>query len=275
VDTNDISEAEQTINESVIKALNHKIRRTLLLELYKHGWGGYSELSKTLNIKAGSFYHHMRLLEESGLVKQLEDKLYEITPQGAQASEFIRGSFSPLEENRFSTILKIYSPVSSRINSIPRISLLILLLIYILGILWLATEHQTSIIGFFIVPLDDLQVSTIYSIIFTSVGLIGLYAYFLTIYRRVLPQIMLASHILVPESFFIGVVALLSLTPSLDIYASIPSTIAIVFTFIYQLISISYYIHVLQQAKIRLLGSVLIILLLQQYYHLLVLFLFV
>ena len=76
--SNEFSEEEQTINESVIKALNHKIRRTLLLELYKHGWGGYSELSKTLDIRSGSFYHHMRLLEDSGLVKQLEDKLYEI-----------------------------------------------------------------------------------------------------------------------------------------------------------------------------------------------------
>jgi DNA-binding transcriptional ArsR family regulator len=261
------------INESVIKALNHKIRRTLLLELYKHGWGGYSELSKTLNIKAGSFYHHMRLLEDSGLVKQLEDKLYEITPKGAQASEFIQGSFSPLKENRFTRILKIYSPISSQIDSIPKVSFPVLFLIYIVGIVWLATDHQTSIIGFFIVSLDDPFVSMLYSIIFTSLGLIGLHVYFLIFYKRILTQIKLAAHILVPESIFIGFVALLSLTPSLEIYAEIPSTITIVFTFIYQLISISYYIHVLQQAKIRLLGSVLIVLLLQQYYHLLVLFL--
>ena len=275
MNSKDIIEEEHTINESVIKALNHRIRRTLLLELYKHGWGGYSELSKTLNIKAGSFYHHMRLLEESDLVRQLEDKLYEITPQGAQASEFIRGSFSSIEENRFSKVLQIYSPLSTQINSIPRLSFPILILIYLSGLFWLATEHQTSIIGFFIVPTDEILVAAVYSVIFTSFGLMGLFIYFLTVYKRVLPQINLASHILLPESIFIGMVALLSLTPSLDIYASIPSTIAIVFTLIYQLLSISYYVHVLKQAKIRLLGSVLIVLLLQQYYHLLVLFLFV
>ena len=275
MNSNNDSVEEHTISETVIKALNHEIRRKLLLELYKHGWGGYSELSESLNIKAGSFYHHMRLLEESGLVKQLKDKLYEITPQGAQASEFIRGSFSPLKENRFVSMLKIFSPISSQIESLPKITFLLMSFIYILGIIWIAIEHQTSIIGFFIISFEDSIISIVYSVLFTSLGLMGLYIYFFTLYRRVLPQVKLAAHILVPESFFVGLIALLSLTPTFEVYSTIPEIIAIMFTFLYQLASISYYVHVLQQAKIRLLGSVLIVLLLLQYYHLLILFLLV
>ncbi|PWI49385.1 hypothetical protein CEE45_02290 [Candidatus Heimdallarchaeota archaeon B3_Heim] len=272
MNSNEVSEEEQNINESVIKALNHKIRRALLLELYKHGWGGYSELSKSLNIKAGSFYHHMRLLEESGLVKQLKDKLYEITPQGAQASEFIRGSFSPLEESRFTKILQIFTPISSQITSFPKASLLVLLLIHIVGLFWLASDQKTSIIGFFIVQSNDPILALMNSILYTSLGLIGLYSYFQYMYRRVVTKINLASHILFPESVFVGFFALLSLTPSLEIYNSIPLEIVIIFTIVYQLVSISYYVHVFQKANIQLLGSVLIVLLLLQYYHLLILF---
>ncbi len=274
MDINENPDKEQLINEAVIKALNHKIRRNLLLELYKHGWGGYSELSKSLDIKAGGFYHHMRLLEESGLVKQLEDKLYEITPLGAQASEFIRGSFSPLDESRFYGILRVFNPISSKIDSFPLISIIFQLVILSLGLFWLVSEHQILILGYFIVSFDETSAMIIYSLIFTILGLSGLYFYFMIIYKRLLNRITFISHLLFPVSIFVGLITFLSLTPALEVYNSIPSAIAIIFTFIYQFISITYYIHIFQKSKIRLLGRVMIVLLLQQYYYLIVLFVF-
>ena len=210
MDINENPDEDQLINEAVIKALNHKIRRNLLLELYKHGWGGYSELSKSLDIKAGGFYHHMRLLEKSGLVKQLKDKLYEITPLGAQASEFIRGSFSPHNEGSFYGILRIFNPISSKIDSFPLISIIIQLVILSLGLFWLVSEHQILVIGYFMVSFDEVNLIAIYSSIFTFFGLVGLYLYFLIIYKRVLDRLTFISHILFPETIFVSLVALLS-----------------------------------------------------------------
>ena len=177
------------------------------------------------------------------MIKQLKDKLYEITPQGAQASEFIRGSFSPLEESRFTKILQIFTPISSQINSFPKASLLFLLLIHIVGLFWLASDHKTSFIGFFIVQSNDPILTLLKSIFYTSLGLIGLYYYFQYMYKRVVTKINLASHILFPETIFVGFFALLSLTPSLEIYNSIPLEIVIMFTIVHQLVSISYYVH--------------------------------
>ncbi len=273
MNTNNLSEEESTINESVIKALNHTIRRKLLLELYKHGWGGYSELSKVLNIKAGSFYHHMRILEQSELIKQLEDKLYEITPLGAQAAEFMKGSFSPLEEDRYFRLLNLYSPLSSMINSFPKFFLPIMILIYIVGGIWLAAQHQLSFLGFFILLTDEPSTPGLISLVHTFIGLMGVYSYFLTISNRVIPQINLASHLLFPGTTFIGLLLLISLLPASKFYDSIPPEIIVIFTIIYQIISISYYLHVFNKSQIREMSGILIISLLQQYYYLLILFL--
>ncbi len=88
------------LDDRILKALNHDIRRKILLELFKHGWAGYSELTRTLKLTTGVFYHHIRLLEEAELVVQSEGKIYEITPKGIQAIEFLKKSFSPIEESQ-------------------------------------------------------------------------------------------------------------------------------------------------------------------------------
>jgi DNA-binding transcriptional ArsR family regulator len=269
----EISEEEQVVSEAIIKALNHKVRRALLLELYKYGWAGYSELSKTLNIKAGGFYHHMKLLEESGLVKQLEDKQYEITPQGAQASEFIRSNFAPLEDNPALKLLDIYNPISNIIDSFPKITIAIQMILLGLGMVWLAIEHQTSIIGFFILLEEETVLSLLYSIVLTLIGLIGIYLYYIIFFSRLFNKMYFTAHLLLPQSIFVFLVALLSFTPSLTIYQSIPTIIGVLFTLIYQLFSVTYYLHISQKIRIRILGRVLFALLIQQYYYLLVLFL--
>ncbi len=96
---------------------------------------------------------------------------------------------------------------------------------------------------FFIVQSNDPILALLNSIFYTSLGLIGLYVYFQYMYKRVVTKINQASHILFPETIFVGFFALLSLTPSLEIYNSIPLEIVIMFTIVYQLVSISYYVH--------------------------------
>ena len=274
MDNDEPSSNMQVVNEVVIKALNNKVRRKILQNLYEYGWGGYSELSEKLSIKAGSFYHHIRILEESGLIKQLDDKIYEITPNGAQATEFINSSFSPDEEDGFLLLLKRFNVISDKIEAFPVISLLLLSIIYTLGIFFLANDQHLGIVGFFITKFDQTNQALLFSILFTLIGFIFLYIYFMVVYRRLLTKTSFTSHLILPQAVYILIITVMSFFPILDQYSSLPSVIGVTITIIFQLIGISYYIHIFKKLKVRLLGRVIIILLLHQYYNLLVLFLF-
>ena len=274
MENDELTEERQVVNEVVIKALNNKVRRNILRNLYEFGWGGYSELSEKLNIKSGSFYHHIRILEESGLLKQLEDKTYEITLAGAQATEFIGSSFKPDEEDDFSLLLDKFNVISDKIDAFPEISLLILSVIYIIGIMVLANDQQIGLVGFFITNFDQTGQALLFSAIFSSLGLISLYIYFMAIYNRLLTRITFISHLIIPQVFYILLMTILSFFPVLELYNNLPSVIGITVTIFFQLISISYYVHIFKKVKVRLLGRVIIILLLHQYYNLLVLFLY-
>ncbi|MHA1945384.1 MAG: winged helix-turn-helix domain-containing protein [Candidatus Hodarchaeales archaeon] len=276
MDNDESTSSMQVVNEVVIKALNNKVRRKILQNLNEYGWAGYSELSEKLNIKAGSFYHHIRLLEESGLVKQRgEDKIYEITPTGAQATEFISRSFSPDEdEDTFSILLRRFDIISDKIEAFPAISILLLSVIFCLGIYILAVNQQVGLIGFFITQFDQTGNAILYSFFFTTIGLIVLYIYFTMVYGRLLTKKSFAGHLLLPQTFYVLIITVMSFFPILNQYNSLPSVIGITTTIIFQLVGISYYIHIFKKLKVRLLGRVIIILLIHQYYNLLVLFLF-
>ena len=274
MDNDELTNNIQVVNEVVIKALNNKVRRRILQNLYEYGWGGYSELSEKLGIKAGSFYHHIRILEESGLIKQLDDKIYEITPKGAQATEFINSSFSPDEEDSFILLLKKFNVISDKIEAFPVISILILSIIYLLGIFILASDQQLGIVGFFITRFDQTNQALLFSVLFTLIGYMFLFIYFNVVYRRLLIRKNFASHLLFPQAAYILIITTMNFFPILNQFSSLPSVIGIGTTIVFQLLGISYYVHIFKKSNVRLLGKVIIILLIHQYYNLLVLFMF-
>jgi DNA-binding transcriptional ArsR family regulator len=169
VETNQGDELEDVkVDELVLKALNHSIRRRILFELYEKGWGGYTELTHWLKLKSGVFYHHMRILVEAGLVNQsIRDKTYEITSNGARAAEFFRSSLPPSQPNPLLSWVGIYTPISKVVTRFPIVSLLIQLVLIISGLFLLTLSHQFGIAGFFLFTIDDRLLLIVYSIIST------------------------------------------------------------------------------------------------------------
>lgn len=262
------------LDDQILKALNHDIRRKILLELFDQGWAGYSELVRVLKLKTGVFYHHIRLLEEAGLVDQSKEKTYEITPKGIQAIEFLKHSFPPIKESQVEHWLRYYNVCSSMIDSYPLPSILIQLFFIIYGLLWLGINHQFSLIGYFIISFNQPTFPIILGLIFTFVNLGMLYIYLVATSRKLIQKIPLAANILFPQTLAVLIVVIAGILPILTIVEKFSPFVGVFFTIVFQFFSLTYYLHVLQKSKIRSVERVIVIVLLLQYWNLLILYLF-
>lgn len=262
------------LDDHILKALNHDIRRRILLELFELGWAGYSELTRTLKLTTGVFYHHIRLLEEAELVKQSEEKSYEITPQGIQAIEFLKRSFPPIKESQIEHWLSYYNVFSNIIDSFPLLTIFIQLFFICFGLFWLGFSYQSSLIGYFIISFDQPTMPVIYSFIFTFTNIVMLYVYLVITSGRFIKKIPLAANTLFPQTIAILIVVMFSVFPILTIFETLSPFIGISFTLFFQSFSLSYYLHVLQKSGVRSVEKIIVGILLLQYWNLLILYLF-
>lgn len=262
------------LDDRVLNALNHDIRRKILLELFDLGWAGYSELTRTLKLTTGVFYHHIRLLEEANLVKQSEEKTYEITPQGIKAIEFLKRSFPPIKESQIEHWLSYYNVFSNIIDSFPFLTIFIQFFFICCGLFWLGFSYQSSLIGYFIISFDQPIMPVIYSFMFTFANIIMLYLYLVITSRRFIKKIPLTANILFPQTIAILIVVMFNVFPILTIFKTFSPLIEISFLLFFQSFSLTYYLHVLQKSGVRSVEKIIVGVLLLQYWNLLILYLF-
>jgi len=77
------------VDEKVLRALSNEYRKKIVEYLYNSGSAGYSELMKAagFNIgESGRFSYHLKKLIDAGLVKQLPDGKYALTPLGSRVA---------------------------------------------------------------------------------------------------------------------------------------------------------------------------------------------
>ncbi|MHA2345174.1 MAG: hypothetical protein ACXACP_00505, partial [Candidatus Hodarchaeales archaeon] len=152
----------------------------------------------------------MRLLEDSGLVHQRDDKAYDITSRGVQAVEFFQDQFIPITKEEVQSLFSSLKIISDLVDRFPIISVFIQFLISFLGLIWLSVTYQTGLIGFFIVSFDQAMIAVIASFILTLVGLLVFYVLSLRIMKRSFSHIGFLGHIALPYTCFISVVSLTS-----------------------------------------------------------------
>lgn len=262
------------LDEASIKALNHDIRRKILLELFEQGWAGYTELTRVLKLTTGVFYHHIRLLEEAELVEQSKAKIYEITPKGIQAIDFLKHSFPPIKESQVEHWLRYYTTFSNIIDSSPLLSIFIQLFIIVSGLLWLGLNYQYSLIGYFIISFNQPTTTVIYSLIFTFTNLILLYAYLVVTSRRFIKEIPLAANVLFPQTIAVLIAVMVSVLPILTIFEMLSPFFGISVTLFFQSFSLTYYLHILQKSGKRSMEKIILVVILLQYLNLLILYVF-
>ncbi|MFW9854975.1 MAG: winged helix-turn-helix domain-containing protein [Candidatus Thorarchaeota archaeon] len=266
------TEQHVEIDELVLKALNHNIRRRILFELYEKGWAGYTELTHWLKLTSGVFYHHMRILVEAGLINQsVRDKTYEITPNGARAAEFFRSSLPATQPNPLLSWVKIYSPVSTVVTRFPFFSLLIQLLLIVGGLVMLTISHQFGIAGFFLFSIDDSLILIMYSIFSTFTGIIALFLFWVFDgYAKHVDKKRgeFASHVLIPQTIITTVFVVISLLPPIPALLEVIPAIGLPLSIIFQLFGLSYYIHVFQKNGSRSFAKLAMAVMIQQYFFL-------
>jgi DNA-binding transcriptional ArsR family regulator len=273
VETNQGDELEDVkVDELVLKALNHSIRRRILFELYEKGWGGYTELTHWLKLKSGVFYHHMRILVEAGLVNQsIRDKTYEITSNGARAAEFFRSSLPPSQPNPLLSWVGIYTPISKVVTRFPIVSLLIQLVLIISGLFLLTLSHQFGIAGFFLFTIDDRLLLIVYSIISTFAGVLALFLFWvLNGYARHVNKKRreFASHILIPQTIITTLFVAVSFLPPIPAILEVIPVMGLPLSIIFQLFGLSYYVHVFQKEGSRSFAKLIMAVMIQQYFFL-------
>lgn len=263
---------------TLIKALDHDIRRKILLEIFENGLGGYSELTRVLKLKSGVFYHHMRLLEEANLVQQLSDKSYDITQKGVQSIEFFSQNFVPVTKSKLELRLNFYNKISNLIDFYPLPSLIFQSFIIVLGLIWLSFFQQIGLIGYFMVSVDQIvflkAIFPIVILLFFLINQILLYGYCMSIIKRSARKIDFIGQILFPQTIVVFIVVIFSLIPpitNVDVWALGP-LFGLILTMVFQIFSITYYLHILRKLGIRTLDKAVIGLLLLQYWNLLILY---
>ena len=86
-------DAVLSVDEKTLRALSNEYRRRIVEYLYSSGSAGYSELMKAAGFsigESGRFSYHLKKLVEAGLVKQLPDGRYALTPGGLRVAEIMR-----------------------------------------------------------------------------------------------------------------------------------------------------------------------------------------
>jgi hypothetical protein len=216
----------------------------------------------------------MRLLEDSGLVNQRDDKAYDITSRGVQAVEFFQNQFVPISEEEDQSLFSSLTIISNLVDRFPIITIFIQFIISLLGLLWLSITYQTGLIGFFIVSFDQPMIAVIASFSLTLVGLLLFYGISLRIMKRSFSHLSFLGHIALPYAGFIGVVSLTSLLS--EIVTIIPSTEILGFslTVLFQFGSLAYYIHIFQKNRMKSLDRVVVAILAVQYWNLLLVYTF-
>ncbi len=262
------------LDNHILKALNHDIRRKILLELFDLGWAGYSELTRVLKLTTGVFYHHIRLLEEANLVKQSEERTYEITPKGIQAIDFLKKTFPPIKESQIEHWLRYYNVFSNIFDSFPLLTVFIQLFFIICGLIWLGFSYQSCLIGYFVITLDQPLIPVFYSFTFTFINIVMLYGYLAIMSRRFIKKIPLAANILFPQTIAVLILVMFSVFPILMTFEPIYPFIGISFTLFFQSFSLTYYVHVLQKNGMKSVEKIIVGVLLLQYWNLVILYLF-
>ncbi len=80
-------------DERVMRAIANECRRKMLEHLFDVGACGYTELMRAAGFgigESGRFAYHLRRLIDAGLVKQLPDGRYGLTPKGRQVAAMVR-----------------------------------------------------------------------------------------------------------------------------------------------------------------------------------------
>ncbi|WP_455143218.1 winged helix-turn-helix domain-containing protein [Candidatus Hodarchaeum mangrovi] len=265
-------ETPESFDERVIKALNHDIRRKILLELYEHGLAGYSDLARVLNLKPGVFYHHVRILEDALLIEQDQEKIYQITYRGYQALEFLKTSFVPIETSDGFSWLNHYNLFSSKISSRPLFISILLIGLISMFLIYLNLVKKIGIIGFFIFTVKDPILLIILS--FSSIGL-EIIIYFLVyqlLVKRSFYKADLLANFLFPPAIIFLIIVIFSLISDLPLFLDFSGILGLLFSLFSQIFSLSYYLHLFHRSGLRTLDRVLILLLIVQYGNLLVLY---
>ena len=79
-------------NEKVMRALANDDRRRMLEYLYSSGPSTYSEIMRAIGFgigDSGRFAYHLKKLISAGLVKQLPDSRYTLTPEGRRVAAIL------------------------------------------------------------------------------------------------------------------------------------------------------------------------------------------
>ncbi|MHA2299296.1 MAG: hypothetical protein ACXAEU_24065 [Candidatus Hodarchaeales archaeon] len=257
------------MNEKIVKALNHEIRRKILVEIYENGMGGYLELSRVLKLKSGVFYHHMRILEAASLVHQLSDKKYNVTEIGAQAVDFLIDDDLPSQATRQYSALRVYSRVSNLIDSYSKFSCGIFWSLFVFSLLWISVVSGTTLIGLFIVNSTSTVMSIIGTLIFAG-NILFQYSYTKLVIRREFVNSQLIAHFSFPYTVM-GVIAVIFsfITVSKEIGSTI-TVIGFIVTLLVQFFCLSYYLHVLQENHVKRLEKPIIGFLLLHYLNLVI-----
>jgi len=79
-------------DERVLRALSNESRRKIIDYLYAHGPSSYSKIMRATGFgvgESGRFSYHLRKLVDAGLVGQLSDGRYSLTPMGAKVARIM------------------------------------------------------------------------------------------------------------------------------------------------------------------------------------------
>lgn len=102
------------LDERVMRALANNERRKILEYLINTDASSYSEIMKALGYNIGNssrFAYHLKKLINAGLVKQLPNGKYTLTPKGKNIANILRE-----EESEYPTIIDTLSQFSRLIN---------------------------------------------------------------------------------------------------------------------------------------------------------------
>lgn len=210
------------INSELYSVLAHPHRRTLIREIYYEGEGSIKHFRENLNFKIGTLYHHLKVLIDSGLVKQTETKKYILTTNGMKliAEIFTEDILSPIislnnqSEQSYKALelpMRI-TGLEGLINNIFEIiynnpmKLLFLNLFSFCILLLILVELQIGLVGCFIFKSRN-NFSSIVSLIMSLIGVIGIISIVPRIFRKSEPTsveiVINGSSLFLPISVFL------------------------------------------------------------------------
>ncbi len=155
-----LQEDEKT---ALLEVLSNPVRRAIL-ELMVDLPITYSELSKYLDLKAGSIYHHINTLGD--LVEQQSNKSYKLTDKGKHAIEYLKILDGEIKEKKkqvtqsdsVNSPLENLTPFIQYFTHHPYRSLIEVSFLFLFAV-FLGSEISIAVVGSFLIPLSNNDVT--------------------------------------------------------------------------------------------------------------------